>query len=48
MIAKLAGNDAFAKKKLAEHPTLIEQGKPLYGFYFSEERMTDLVEERLK
>lgn len=48
MIAKLARNDALAAKKLAEHRTLIEKGKPLYGFYFAEERITDLVEECLK
>ena len=48
MIAKLAGNDALATKKLAEHRAQIEKGKSLYGFYFAEERLTDLVEEHLK
>ncbi|WP_339216531.1 site-2 protease family protein [Solibacillus sp. FSL W8-0372] len=48
MIAKLSGNEALASKKLAEHRKQIEQGKSQFGFFYAEERLTDLVEEKLK
>ncbi|WP_336046602.1 site-2 protease family protein [Solibacillus ferritrahens] len=48
MIAKLSGNEALASTKLAEHRKQIEQGKSQFGFFYAEERLTDLVEEKLK
>lgn len=47
MMAKLAGNEALATKKLAEHRAQIEQGKKQYGFYVAEEKLTDLIELKL-
>ena len=47
MIAKLSGNEAQAAKKLTELRKKIEQGKKQFGFYYAEEMMTDLVEEKI-
>lgn len=47
MIAKLSGNEAQAVKKLKVLRQKIEQGKRQFGFYYAEEMITDIVEEKL-
>lgn len=48
MIAELSGNEALATKKLNDHRKEIEKGKSQFGFFYAEERLTDIVEEKLK
>ncbi len=48
IIAKLSGNETVANKKLTDLKIKVEQGKKHYGFFYAEEMMTNLVEEKLK
>ena len=47
LIAKLSNDEAQATKKLTELRKKIEQGKKQFGIYYAEERVTDLLEEKL-
>ena len=47
IIAKLSGNETLAKKKLTDLKVKVEQGKKQFGFFYAEEMMTNLVEEKL-
>lgn len=47
IIAKLSGNETLAKKKLTDLKAKVEQGKKQYGFFYAEELLTNLVEEKL-
>ncbi len=47
IIAKLSGNETLANKKLTDLKVKVEQGKKHYGFFYAEEMMTNLVEEKL-
>ena len=48
IIAKLSGNETLAKKELIDLKAKVEQGKKQFVFFYAEELMTNLVEEKLE